>query len=154
VKHIDPEHFPAQGDDETMGQFFSRLLVAYTRAQSELQHIRLEHRLPHPDTLIDLILAKARRTYTAQYHELLKNPFNPHSENDLTIEIVTKLYYEAARLADRKFPKTSQAARSPKKPAQQPPPAQKPTKEQKPSSSKPPTSTPTPRPPPPQGKTY
>lgn len=61
IKRISLDHFPAQGDDETMGAFFSRLLTAYTHTKNDLAHLKLAHRLPDPDSLIDLVQRKASR---------------------------------------------------------------------------------------------
>lgn len=122
-----------------MGQFFSRILTAYMKAKSELGHVKLAHRLPHPDLLIDLVLVKARRVYTTKYYELLNNPLNPLSENNLTIEIVQQLYYEAARLSDRSFDKAKEGLRSTRKP---------PPTEKAPKAPKAPKPSPKPEPPP------
>ena len=62
--YISPEHFEAQGEDESMQAFFARLQVAYGKALSAMRRLKRRAEMPHPNTLVRLILRKTQRKYT------------------------------------------------------------------------------------------
>ena len=73
--------------------------------------------LPHPDTLVELVYAKARKAYTSKVKFFLSNTRHI-KDDDMTIEVCLDLYTDAAELVDAEHSSLNAALRD------QPPPDQ------------------------------
>ena len=71
--------FPAQGPGELVSVFHSRLYQAYAQCAASLSYLRKSAMLPHKDTLVALVFAKARRVYVVAVNTMLRttHPFRP-----------------------------------------------------------------------------
>ena len=80
--------------------------------------------LPHEDTLVSLIYAKALRTVTVKVQTMLRTTEHL-TERDLTMVTVVNLYMRAAYHREQTFRGIDAALRATAQPRQQPQPQQK-----------------------------
>ena len=102
LQHISVTHFKAQTMNESMQQFFSRLLSAYRLSMAQLVDINRSELLPHPNGLVDVIYQSALPQYTAKVKSMLKTT-EDYDDAQLTFDVVRDLYLKAAKLSAREF---------------------------------------------------
>lgn len=122
LRVISSEGFAAQGEQESMKDFFARLRVSYALCSAELGEAKRQdpkkrtwtHLLPHPDSLVQLIFEKACKRYTSKVRDILMSPNGNHDydERDLDLVTVEKLYHDAAKAKAKNFSAINEALNS------------------------------------------
>ena len=113
---LSPSVFEAQAETESCRDFFSRISMAHATAKASLDKLQCPHLLPHKDSLVPLVFAKARRKLSLQVKTLLatSDPVEPHK---LHLDKAVELYYKAEKRTSVVHPSLDAALNATKPPA-------------------------------------
>ena len=102
LMYINSSHFEKQQEGETMQDFFARLQLAYGKSLFILKRMKAKEQMPHPNTLVKLVMEKADRKYSLKVRQVLEHHLDI-CEAELSFDTCITLYMKAAKCKNRTF---------------------------------------------------
>ena len=77
-------------------------MLAYGKSLFILKRMKAKEQMPHPNTLVKLVMQKADRKYSLKVRQALEHQLDI-SEAELTFDVCIMLYMKAAKCRNRTF---------------------------------------------------